>query len=175
MESETKAEWVRGALERYEQPLLRYTASITGDADLARDVVQDAFLKLCEADRAKVDGHLAAWLYTVARNRALDVRKKEARMNPLLDAQAAKLPNGQAGPGAVAEKKESHRLVADALQGLPDNQREACRLKFQDNLTYREISQVMGVSLGTVSNLLATALDAIRTQLRTEIDLAQEV
>ncbi len=62
----------------------------------------------------------------------------------------------------------------DALKGLPEKQQEACRLKFQDELTYREIAQLMGVSLGTVSSLITSALDSIRQQLRAGDHLAQE-
>lgn len=168
------ADWVDEALRRFEKPLLRYAASITGDVERARDVVQETFLKLCEADRAALDDHLAPWLYTVTRNRALNVRKKEARMAPLLEGQADTLSNGKAGPGEVAVLNETHHLVAQALERLPHNQQEACRLKFHNGLTYREISQVMGVSLGTVSNLIAEGLDTIRLQLRATLTPAQE-
>ena len=75
--------------------------------------------------------------------------------------------------GAV-ELDETRSFVLEALSVLPENQQEACRLKFQDELTYREISQVMGISLGTVSNLITTALDSVRQQLRARPDLAQE-
>lgn len=163
------------ALERYERPLIRYAASITGDVELARDVVQDTFLKLCTADPAKVRDRLAAWLYTVCRNRALDVRKKERRMNTASEAQAANQAAPGPAPATVAERNETHALVLDALATLPKTQQEAFRLKFQDDLSYREISQIMGVSLGKVSNLMAAALDTIRQRLRAGIDLAQEV
>ncbi len=69
----SKAEWIKKALHRYERPLLRYAARITGNAEAARDVVQETFLRLCSAKREKVEDHLAAWLYTVARNHALNV------------------------------------------------------------------------------------------------------
>ena len=153
-----QAQFIRAALERFEQPLLRYAARITGNAEAARDVVQDTFLKLCTADRAKVDGHLAAWLYTVCRNRALNVRKKEARMETLTEGVIERFPAPGAGPEEVATRNETHGRVLEALAALPDAQREACRLKFQDDLTYREIGQVMGKSLGTVSNLISGAL-----------------
>ena len=169
-----KGRWVEENLQRYEAPLLRYAASITGDEDLARDIVQETFMKLCEAAPDKVGDHLAAWLYTVTRNRALNVRRKEARMAPLLDGQAEAVANGHAGPAEIAEQNEAHRLVAGAIGALPENQQEACRLKFQNGLTYREISEVMGVSLGTVSNLITQALDAVRLELRAKIDLVQE-
>ncbi len=167
--------WIRAALAEFEARLLRYATSITGNADLARDVVQDTFLRLCAADRAKVEGHLAPWLYTVCRNRALDVRKKEGRMNPLAEGQAEALADSAAGPGDVATQKETQRLVMSAMAGLPQDQREACRLKFQDNLSYREISQVMDVSLGTVSNLITRAMSHVRAELGARLDLAREV
>jgi len=171
----SKDAWVGAALERYEQPLLRYAARITGDADLARDVVQDTFLKLCAADPADVDSRLAPWLYTVCRNRALDVRKKEGRMTALQQGQADAYPNGGPGPSAVAARNETHAMVLAVLDTLPHKHQEAFRLKFHDGLTYREIGQVMDVSLGTVNNLVTAALVAIRDRLRPEIDLAQEV
>jgi RNA polymerase sigma-70 factor (ECF subfamily) len=170
-----RSTWIHSALQRYEQPLLRYVLRFTRDPETARDVVQDTFLKLCTADRTKVDGHLAAWLYTVARNHALNVLKKEGRMETLKEGQAENLPNGKAGPRAVAEHNETQRLVLNILHALPDKQQEACRLKFEDELTYREISQIMGVSLGTVNNLLTAALDTIRQRLKTGNQLAQEV
>ncbi len=169
-----RTDWVRSALERYEQPLIRYAVRFTGDVEQARDIVQDTFLRMCQADRAKVDGHLAAWLYTVCRNRALDVRKKEDRMNPVDTAQIESVDSGRPGPAAVAERHETRGLVFEALEGLSDEHREAFRLKFEDDLTYREISQVMGVSLGKVSNLMAAALETLRRRLRADHHLGQE-
>jgi len=170
-----KADWVRAALARYERPLIRYAARITGNIELARDVVQDTFLRLCEADRAKVDGHLAAWLYTVCRNRALDVLKKEDRMDSLQEGQAESVQSKGPEPSAVAAASEAYGMVFEALGTLPQNQQEAFRLKFQDDMTYREISQVMGISLGMVSRLVAAALSDLREQLRGKIDLVREV
>ena len=170
----TDTEWVGEVVRKYERPLLRYAASITGDAERARDVVQEAFIALYEADDAALFTRLSPWLYTVVRNRALNVRKKEARMSPLLTGQAELLENGAAHPGETAVNNETHRLLAEALRHLPENQREACRLKFQGGLTYREISQTMNVSLGKVSNLIAQALDSIRLELRAKTGLTQE-
>jgi hypothetical protein len=49
-ETVTRVEWVREAMGRHEAALLRYAQSLTGDPELARDVVQDTFLKLCEQE-----------------------------------------------------------------------------------------------------------------------------
>lgn len=165
------AAWIQAALNRYETPLIRYAHNITGDTELARDVVQDVFLKLCKANRNKIGDRLAGWLYTVCRNRALDVLKKEKRTQPLGNGHDPGLVSRDDTESAAA-RNESHRLVLDALATLPVKQRAAFRLKFQDGLSYREISQVLGVSLGTVSNLVTTALTSVREQLDPELNPA---
>ena len=55
-------------------------AALLRDADKLRDVVQDTFLEALPSEFASIDGHLAEWLFTVCRNRALDVLRKENRM-----------------------------------------------------------------------------------------------
>jgi len=82
-ENSGKAEWLRSAIERFEGPLTRYAASLTGDVEGARDVVQDTFVRLCGQTPEQLNGCLAAWLFTVCRHRALNVRRKESRMTAL--------------------------------------------------------------------------------------------
>lgn len=167
----TQAAWVRQALDTYERPLVRYAARFTGDLDLARDVVQDTFVKLCRENPAKLNGRLAPWLYTVCRNRALDVRKKEGRMQALQQTEAEARPDASPGPGARASAREEHALVLEAVAGLPTNQQEAFRLKFEHGLTYRDISRVMNMPLSTVNYTIAQALTAVRARLRGTIDM----
>ena len=166
-----QAQWMREALDRFERPLVRYAARFTGDLDLARDVVQDAFVKLCRENPAKLNGRLAPWLYTVCRNRALDVRKKEGRMQALQQTEAEARPDAAPGPGRRAIVREEHALVLEAVAALPANQQEAFRLKFEDGLTYRDISRVMNMPLSTVNYTIAQALGAVRTRLRGATEL----
>ena len=167
--SDAHARWVSEALRWYEQPLVRYTMRITGNLETARDVVQDAFFKLCQEDRARLDGHLAQWLYRVCRNRALDVGKKEWRMQELdqqtLEARVAQGP----GPDVRAEVREECALVLEAISALPGPQQEAFRLKFEHGLTYREIGAVMDMPLSTVSYTIAQGLGTIRARLQSKI------
>lgn len=168
------AQWVQAMLERHEALLLRYAAGITGDIETARDVVQEAFIKLCKADRDGIEDHITPWLYTVVRNRALNLRRKEARMAPLLDLQVNALDNGEPNPREKAAEKERSQLVSEALASLPEKEQEACRLKFQTGMTYREISGVMGVSLGSVNTLIHRGLGAVRLYLKPHFDLRTE-
>jgi RNA polymerase sigma factor (sigma-70 family) len=96
-----KRDWIRAAVDRYERPLPSYTARIIGDADRARDVVQDAFLRLWRRDEAEPDDHLAQWLFTVCRNRALDVVRKERRMKPITETDARSRPSGDPPPAST--------------------------------------------------------------------------
>jgi RNA polymerase sigma-70 factor (ECF subfamily) len=173
-EDNNRSAWVRAAMTRYEGPLIRYAQRFTRDLETARDVVQDTFLKLCAADPKQVADHLAPWLYRVCRNRALDVRKKEARMQPLSDERAATEAGPDPGPAAHAAGRETAALLRAAIDGLPDKQQEVFRLKFQDQMTYKEISAVTGFPLNNVRYLIHTALKQLRTDLRSTPDLAGE-
>jgi len=158
---------IRSALERYEGPLIRYAVRITGDVDTARDVVQDTFLRLCTAKRSPVDDppgedHLAAWLYTTCRNRALDVKRKERPMNPLAEAHLEHQPSPRPSPSDTLEQKETEGRVLRALETLPEKQQEVVRLKFQSGLSYREISRVTGHSVSNVGYLIHMAVKALR-------------
>jgi RNA polymerase sigma factor (sigma-70 family) len=168
--------WIREALAQHEAPLVRYaTRLLRGDVDRARDVVQDTFLRLCQADRARVEGHLEAWLFTVCRNRAIDVGRKEGRMGAL-DTSASAVPDSaQESPGELAARRIAHRRVLELLEGLPPDQQRAFRLKFREHKSYREISAEMGTSLGRVSKLITTAMATLRTQLAAPASQAQEV
>src|SRR5438876_33202 len=93
-----RVDWIAEAVERYEAPLSRYAARLVRDTDRARDVVQDTFLRLCRQDRRAIDGDLGPWLYTVCRNRAVDVLRKDRREEPLDQVDAATGPPASGPP-----------------------------------------------------------------------------
>src|SRR3954454_11134801 len=98
--------WVREAVDRFEGPLGLYASRLLGDPEMAHDVVQDTFLRLCAQDRASVEDHLAEWLFTVCRNRALDVLRKEHRMTQLSDEHVNRCLSAAPGPLEAAERHE---------------------------------------------------------------------
>ena len=155
-------EWIEDAVATHEGALTRYTARLLGDVDLARDVVQDAFLKLWEADRGDLEQRLAPWLYTVCRNRALDLLRKEGRMKPMTDGRLACTrasdPRPDGGENAAGE-------VLPLLEQLPERQQEVIRLKFQCGLSYREIGEVMDLTVTHVGVLIHTGIKSIREKL----------
>jgi RNA polymerase sigma-70 factor (ECF subfamily) len=161
-ENGSDAAWRQALFERFEEPLVRYATRLIGDADRGRDIVQDVFLRLCGQPRHEAPEHAAAWLYTVCRNRALDVRKKEQRMTSLPQAAAAATPDSSADPARAAQAREEVGRLRAILDQLPDNQREVICLKIDHGFSYRQISDVTGLSVSNVGYLLHHGLRAIR-------------
>jgi len=157
-------------LSRFERPLVRYAQSITGDVESARDVVQETFIKLARgemqngAQPGDEERHTEAWLFTVTRHRALDHQRKFSRLiaMPLPEDR----PSGAPGPAAVLEQQESSASLFRLLEALSPNQREVIRLKFQNDLSYREIAEVTQLSVTNVGFLLHTGLKKLRELLR---------
>jgi RNA polymerase sigma factor (sigma-70 family) len=168
-------EWVLEAVRRHERPLLAYVGRMLGDADRGRDVVQDAFLQLCKQPRTEVEPKLAPWLYAVCRRRVVDILRKERRM--VLGSAAASAvmetaPGRERNPAEAAEARDDTRAALACLEQLPAQQQEAVRLKFQQQFSYREIGEVMGLSESHVGVLLHQALKTLRHRLAPRVGLA---
>jgi RNA polymerase sigma-70 factor (ECF subfamily) len=157
--------WIDAAVGRFERPLTLYASRLIGDADRARDVVQDTFLKLCAQDRAAVEPHLAEWLFTVCRNRALDVLRKEGPMTQLSDEQLGSRSTADPGPLDAIERQETAARVLALLEALPPNQREVIRLKFQNGFSYKEISRISGHSVSNVGFLIHVGMKTLKTRM----------
>jgi RNA polymerase sigma-70 factor (ECF subfamily) len=163
-----RSRWIRAAIQKHETDLIRYAFRMTGDMDRARDIVQDTFLQLCRKQPPGIRDHLVQWLFTVCRNRALDVLKKESRMTPLSEAGTELLPSRDTDPARLAEVRDSSRRILLLLEQLPERHQEVVRLKFQNDLSYREISQITRLSISNVGFILHTSLKKIRCQLEEE-------
>lgn len=159
-----KQHWVRSLAQQHQTPLIRYARSIVRDEHLARDVVQEAFLKLCQQSPDDLSGREAAWLFRVCHNLALNRQRKDRRMTPrseLVDsAHATSDPSDR-----LAAEEQQHQLTK-FIDGLPEQQQQVIRLKFHSGLKYREISAATGLSESNVGYLLHTALQSLRKQMQ---------
>jgi len=155
--------WAVEALERFERPLLAYARRFTGDLDAARDLVQDAFLKLCEHPLASDDPRLGPWLFHVCRNRAIDRLRKEGPVR--LWEEPDRMPDVALDTERKVESQDEADRLAASLRALPPRQGEAVWLKFRGGLTYRQIAEVMDESVSNVGFLLHTAIQDLRRRL----------
>jgi RNA polymerase sigma factor (sigma-70 family) len=161
----TAAAWIEACVARWERPLTQYAWRILGDDDDARDAVQDAFLRLCRQSRADVEDRLAEWLFTVVRNCAIDRLRKERPMQQLAEPGHAEPSAPPAAPSARLEQREANDGLLAALARLPRNQQECIRLKFQQGLSYQEISRVTALSVTNVGYLIHIGIRTLRERL----------
>jgi RNA polymerase sigma factor (sigma-70 family) len=159
------------AVARHQAPLLRYaTRLLGGDFERARDVVQDTFVRLMAQPAADVESHVAEWLFTVCRNRAHDVLRKEGRMKRFEEGQVERLTAADPRPGRALERNEQHEAVLRLIDHLPHNQQEVIRLKFQNGFSYQEISRITSLSVTNVGFILHTAIKALRREMAAQPD-----
>ncbi|MBI3884934.1 MAG: sigma-70 family RNA polymerase sigma factor [Opitutae bacterium] len=158
--------FVSNAVERQQAPLLRYAARLLGgDIERARDVVQDTFVRLMAQPPEQLDGHVVEWLFTVCRNRALDVLRKDGRMKRFAEGQEERLAAPGPRPGRELERAETSEAVRQLIDRLPPNQQEVIRLKFQNGFSYREISRITELSVSNVGFLIHTAVSRLRREM----------
>ena len=156
-----KREWVLSALDRYEVPLLRFAMRLLGHREAARDAVQHAFMQLCDRWPADLDGRLGPWLFTVCRNRAIDVLRTRGRDEPFGHDGDATATSREADPADLAEQDELHWRLREAVSALPDGQREAIGL-WSESFGYAEIARITGRTEGNVRVLVHRALKRLR-------------
>ena len=144
---------------------------ILGDARLAEDIVQEAFLKLWNSASAfdAEKGSLRAWLLTSVRNRAIDqLRGRGAHERREVDLDSAE-PVRASGAGADPWRDVAAALerdaVRDALARLPVEQKQAVELAFYAGYTYREIAEISRVPLSTVKGRMRLALEKLHSYL----------
>jgi len=148
-------------LRRFEIPLWQFATRITGDRERARDVVQETFVKF-QNNGAFHNPEPATWLFTVCRNGALNVCRKERRMHyldeELIEAREAEQPM----PFERLERQEAAGFLLRIVATLPTRQQEVLQLKFQNDLSYQQIAEITKTTANNVGVLIHTALKTLR-------------
>lgn len=184
------------AYDRHAETLFGATVRFLGDRETAAEIVQEAFLA-CWRFATSFDasaGSLRAWLLQIARNRAIDRLRFEARRpslvqlpptesnEALLDPldRLARRRGGDAGTGghadgdpeAALERGWTRAVVRTAISGIPAHEREVVFLAYRDGLTQLEIAERLGVPLGTVKSRTRRALAHLRQAIARIPDMA---
>jgi RNA polymerase sigma-70 factor (ECF subfamily) len=151
------------ALERYERPLYAHARTITGEAESARDAVQETFLRLSRQNLEILAPRLGPWLFLVCRRCALDACRR-AKSHPVADPGRAEIETASADPSPAeqAVREEEAARVRELVGRLPTRQRELVQLRFEGGLSYKEMSEVLRISVSQVGVELHHALRALR-------------
>lgn len=167
-------------VDRHAGVLYAYVRRFLRDPALAEDLTQDVWLRVLRRSET-FDGRsrFTTWLFTVTRNTCIDHLRRVNRRTPA-DAE----PSGEAfaleeladpSPPIIEEvsRRELSSLVEDAVEVLPEAQREIFLLREQTGLTFREIAEVLDLPRDTVKSRMRYALGHIRRFVRRR--LGQEV
>jgi RNA polymerase sigma-70 factor (ECF subfamily) len=165
---------------RWSRPLLHFLYRMCLDRSLAEDLLQGVFVRVWRASPSYQPlAKFSTWLFQIARNHWLNEREKKLRrIRPVsLDSTgrgsdasdgqglAAAVDSGAPAPDVIAERSELGRQIAEAGARLPDKLREVWTLGAVQGLPYREVSDVLGIPVGTVKSRMFQAVRLLREDL----------
>ena len=154
---------LQSLFEQEESPLLRYAFSLVGRREVAEEIVQEVFLRL----HAQWDGvqEPKAWLYRVVRNRAFNYLRDS--MREVLRGDEVECPDRDADrPERQMQQMEAVAALRSMLAELTESDRQLVKLKYFENLKYREIGQRMGLTVSNVGYRLHHILKELAGRLR---------
>jgi RNA polymerase sigma factor (sigma-70 family) len=149
-----------GALfKAHHDVLYRYLVRLAGDADVAADAAQEAFVRLL--DRAPMGDGERAWLFKVATNYVFESRRTATRRARLLGGRAERtMADAPHDPQARVEADDRRRVMVAALKHLSDKERVAILMR-EEGFSHREIADAVGTTTGSVGTLVARALERL--------------
>lgn len=154
----------RGLVEKYQQRVYSMVYGMLRNREDARDVTQEAFVKAYQNLHSfRLESSFYTWLYRIAMNLAIDfVRKRKRRKTTSFEEDIA----AREGDGTIAEihhsdspsrsleRKQLYARIMDAIDKLPEDQRQVVLLRELEGLSYKEIADVMDIPEGTVMSRL---------------------
>jgi RNA polymerase sigma-70 factor (ECF subfamily) len=151
----------------YEGRALRAALSLLGDADDARDAVQDAFVRAYQAlGRFDVERPFAPWFFRILRNTCRDRLRRQRPRFELSALERTLAADAGSGPERHHERSAARMLLWRGLERIGAEHREALVLKEIDGLSYAELAEILEIPEGTVASRLYHARRALRDALR---------
>ena len=162
-------------ISKHRQRAYQYAFRLTHDPEEAADIVADAFLRMYRAiDNFKGDSAFTTWMFRIATNCFLDIRKKK-RSKPAISLESTVLTtdgevsfqfeDSSASPHERAERAEAMNAVRMAISMLPDYQRAIILMYHSEMQSYDEIAHALNLPIGTVKSRLNRARLSLRNLL----------
>lgn len=171
------AELLDRLIVQYQHRLLRYLLFLTGDRETADDLFQETWMRvLTRGSQYNGAARFDTWLFTVARNMLIDMRRKRtmASLEELCSGDGEEytfeIPSTEPNPFDRYRSQEEARKVAAALLTLEPLHREVLVLRFHEELSLEEIATVTRAPLSTVKSRLYRGLAALKPRLEQQFE-----
>ncbi len=137
-------------VRRYQEKVYWIARRFLNDHDQADDVVQEVFVKIYSAlKQFRAESSVYTWLYRITVNVALNaLRKQKVRDFIRIDEYFEAAEDREEQPDAIIEKNEQQQLIEEAIARLPEKQKAVFLLRYYDELSYEDISQILKTSIG---------------------------
>lgn len=159
-------------LDRYRDRVYQLARWFLGaNREMAEDAAQEVFFQVYRsAARFRRRSRFRTWLFAVTRNVCRQLARGRGRLELLSeDVAAADLPDERPDPLADMEREERQRLLRRAVSELAPHHRAVMQLRDWEDLTYKEIAEVLAIPVGTVRSRLFHARAALATALAPDL------
>ena len=148
-----------GLLPRLRRFAVALAGTVADGDDLVQDTVERALKNL---DQWEAGTRLDSWMFRIAKNRFIDIRRA-AKRHEVLAAEASEkeLENVSVDGQQIAEANLNFADLAGALQSLPVDQREAVALVLINGISYREAAEILAIPMGTLTSRIARARESL--------------
>jgi RNA polymerase sigma-70 factor (ECF subfamily) len=179
-------------LRRYQRPVYNFIVHATGDLAAAEELTQDVFLRVIErAEAFRGESKFTTWLYTIARNLTVDHgRRARHRKHRSLDGPfrigggrgrdseppslIERFSQGDPSPERQVSSQRLQSRMRQAVLALPEDQREVFLMRQVQQLPFRDIAAVVGVSENTVKSRMRYALERLQEALSDWEEMARD-
>ncbi len=156
-------------VEKWQQQIINICFGFTNDIEEAKDLAQDVFIEVCNSiDKFRGDCQLSTWLYRIAVNKSINYIKKKKRINFLRlyfydnyeendDRYVSVNDKSEDTSNEYIEQKERIKILNQAMASLPEKQRIAFTLHKINDIPYKNIADIMKLSIPSVESLIHRA------------------
>jgi RNA polymerase sigma-70 factor (ECF subfamily) len=168
----------RQLVENYRQLVVNTCFGLVHNSEDAEDIAQDVFIEVFRSvSKFRADSKLSTWLYRIAVNRSLNFIRDNKRRKftqslgeifvPGKEKPGSFSPEKASAPDTEVENSERAEMLHKAIDSLPENQRVAFTLNKYDDLSYKQIAEVMETSVSSVESLIHRAKKNLQKKLYT--------
>ena len=160
-------------VQRYKNPLMNYIFRFLGDYEACADIVQETMIKVYRnKDSYKSIAKFSTWIYTIAGNLARTEYQRRKRRNIFSinsygdDNETFDIPDESARPDVIVDSGIKDEIIQKALLKVSDSYREMVILRDIQDLSYEEIAEVTGITVGTVKSRINRGRNQLQKLLK---------